>query len=244
MNGVLGLTDDPFPRPEIVNDYMEDLNNFALGCSNIVHVILGVLSDSLDLANGEKFESYHRSSFPSPSIVRLLKYAAGPPGSPGADVAPSVPHTPHTDLGTITLLFADSPGLQILPDGTDTWLDIEPKPGLIVNFGDALSLLTGGYFRSVLHRVASRQGKRMGERYSIAYMQRPEDHTPMRPLPSPLLANTSPVRSEKVEAESLTCAQWIDRKFGALRGNFDVNNDQSVVSGGRLFVPGWKSQAV
>lgn len=240
------MTNDPFPHPEIVDDYIGDLKSFALGCSNITHEILNVLSDNLQLPSDKTFGSYHRSTSPSPSIVRLLKYAAKPAPEPGAVVAPIVPHTPHTDLGTITLLFADSPGLQILPDGTDTWLDIEPKPGLIVNFGDALSLLTGGYFRSILHRVASRQGKGMGERYSIAYMQRPENHTPMCPLPSPVLTDMSLQNGEKDgnEAEAMTCAQWINKKFGALRGNFDVSHDQSVVSGGRKFVPGWQAQAV
>lgn len=60
----------------------------------------------------------------------------------------------HTDLGTITLLFRQPvAALQIL-NSEQQWKWVKPQDATItVNICDALSALTGGYFKSSIHRV-------------------------------------------------------------------------------------------
>lgn len=64
-------------------------------------------------------------------------------------------YTPgHTDLGTITLLFRQPvAALQIL-NSENQWKWVKPQDATItINICDALSALTGGYFKSSVHRV-------------------------------------------------------------------------------------------
>lgn len=139
----------------------------------------------------------------------------------------SIPQTAHTDMGSLTFLFTDSPGLQIQPAGSSEWLHVLPKAGCpIVNLGDAMKILSNGEFHSVLHRVVSVPGGQAEDRYSFAYLMRPEPSTLMAPLPGmghadkkrynvPGLghADDKSYNGEPVP----TCEEWITMKFRKLR---------------------------
>ena len=69
----------------------------------------------------------------------------------------------HSDSGALTLLL-QSPGVNglqaLAPDGT-TWLDVPPLPGtLVLNLGELLQLVTGGYFKATVHRVVPPRDER------------------------------------------------------------------------------------
>lgn len=81
------------------------LETFAAAAAAATTTILASLSTSLDLP-GRRLEAHHRPGAPSPDMLRLLRYAAQPRDERGA------PQVAHTDLGSLTVLFAGSPGLQ------------------------------------------------------------------------------------------------------------------------------------
>jgi len=69
--------------------------------------------------------------------------------------------SPHTDWGWITLIMQqeDVTGLELWHD--EEWHPIPPVRGsLLVNIGDYVSLLTGGRFKSPLHRVTTSNKER------------------------------------------------------------------------------------
>ncbi|KAJ5985073.1 hypothetical protein N7499_008674 [Penicillium canescens] len=203
-NGILGF--NPFIHPRLLDNHIHLLQNFLLTCIGISQNIFEALSSPLSLPTSHSLDKFHRPDAPAPDILRLLKYAASSKG----DQEFRVPQTPHTDLGSLTMLFADSPGLQIKPDGCDDWLYIEPKENhAVINLGDAMSLWSGGRYRSVLHRVASLPGVGMGERYSFAFLMRPENLAPMVSLADGLPG---------LDGGVLTSEEWIRAKFGVLRG--------------------------
>jgi isopenicillin N synthase-like dioxygenase len=217
-NGILAF--DAFPHPPLLDNNLPLLRRFILTCIGIAQNIFSALSAPLNLPQSHSFDAFHRRDAPAPDIIRLLKYAASQTGDSGD----RVPQTPHTDLGSLTMLFADSPGLQIKPDGCDEWLYVEPKEKhAVINLGDAMSLWTDGIFRSVLHRVASLPSRSMNERYSFAFLMRPENQAPMMPLLGP-----SALTDEK---DVLTSEDWIKAKFGILRG--DTTRDRNRILTGR-----------
>lgn len=74
--------------------------------------------------------------------------------------------TKHTDINMITLLLAQEEGLQLWYK--DEWLPItiEDPDLIIINAGDMLQHLTGGRYKSGLHRVVCQRNVR---RFSIPY---------------------------------------------------------------------------
>ncbi|KAL0261568.1 hypothetical protein SLS55_002998 [Diplodia seriata] len=74
----------------------------------------------------------------------------------------------HTDFGWTTLLLTDGhPGLEVLNQATGEWVQVPPeKDAYVVNVGDMLQQITGGCFKSNLHRV-----RNLGavHRYSVPY---------------------------------------------------------------------------
>jgi hypothetical protein len=71
----------------------------------------------------------------------------------------------RADFGFTTLLATNgTPGLEVYSQGS--WHPVEPEQGaFIVNIGDALSRLSGGKYKSSLHRVINNTGPKA--RYSI-----------------------------------------------------------------------------
>jgi isopenicillin N synthase-like dioxygenase len=94
----------------------------------------------------------------------------------------------HTDNGSITILFNVIGGLQILPPGLSNeeqnWRWFRPEPGFaVVNLGDALVQWSGGLLRSNMHRVVNPPGQQSrSDRYSFAYVLKPDNEAPMRRL--------------------------------------------------------------
>eukprot|EP01080_Neovahlkampfia_damariscottae_P008933 gene8933-882_t len=78
---------------------------------------------------------------------------------------------PHSDMGFITLAICFSSGLEIKELSTNKYFDAEknaPSEHCMMIFaGESLARLSGGYFKSPIHRVKS-----MKERYSLPFFFR------------------------------------------------------------------------
>ncbi|KAK9413325.1 putative Fe2OG dioxygenase domain-containing protein [Seiridium unicorne] len=232
-DGLFQLENTPFPHPPVVAATITTLRGIVTELESAAQTILRSLSVSLSLQQGQRFEEFHRPSRPASHILRLLKYHAD-----GRIDIGSVPQTPHTDLGSLTFVFTSTPGLQVLPAVTHSpggkpateadWRYVPPLEGhAIVNLGDCMSKMTNGLFKSVLHRVGPLPGHPMPERYSFAYLMRPEDSTPLRALDSRLIL---PPRDNE---DVVTSGEWIQSKFKALRGVHDAKNGDHILTGGR-----------
>jgi isopenicillin N synthase-like dioxygenase len=118
----------------------------------------------------------------------------------------------HTDFGSITILFNQLGGLQILPPPFLTggkepeWTYVKPLRGhCIVNLGDAMVKFTNGLLRSNIHRVVSPPGEQAKEtRYSVVYFSRPEDDVVLRRLEG---SDIIPELKEK--EEEINSKDWI-----------------------------------
>lgn len=98
------------------------------------------------------------------AALRLLHYPPHPKGDDTSLVGAGA----HTDFGAITLLLQDGhPGLQVLNQFTNEWVDIPPqKDAYVVNVGDMLEAWTNGTYKSNMHRVINTSGT---DRYSIPF---------------------------------------------------------------------------
>jgi isopenicillin N synthase-like dioxygenase len=107
-----------------------------------------------------------------PSQLRLIHY----PINPGAHDQPGI--GAHTDYECFTLLFATSPGLEVM-NGRGEWIDAPPVPGaFVVNIGDMLEYWSGGALVATTHRVR----KVRWERYSFPLFFNLDYHARLTPL--------------------------------------------------------------
>ncbi|KAG8170160.1 hypothetical protein KVR01_000905 [Diaporthe batatas] len=167
--------------PSVVRDRAEKFSEFHSECHYVTKILLDCISSKLGLLGQESLQQYHRNDAPSKSSLFFIHY-------PAMDLSQgSLGQNQHTDIGSLTLLFAQQWGLQVLcpvnfvcPETGERlqWRSVEPRPGhAIVNVGDTLRFLSGQKLRSALHRAMPLDG--VG-RYSVAYFLRPSDDSEFR----------------------------------------------------------------
>lgn len=120
--------------------------------------LAAMLARSLDLQ-----EDYFADGLEEPSVtVRLLRY----PPHPETALYNQLGSGAHTDWGLLTILLQDSCGGLEVKTASGDWIRADPVEGaFVVNLGDMVPRLTGGLYKSNLHRVLNNQSGR--DRYSV-----------------------------------------------------------------------------
>ncbi|CAN3366496.1 hypothetical protein DICA4_F02740 [Diutina catenulata] len=132
----------------------------------------------------------------------------------------------HSDSGGFTLITSQPIlSIQIRDYFTGQWKYVGHTPGgLIVNVGDALEFLTGGYFKSAIHRViAPPEDQRDYTRFVVIYFSQFKKSAVLDPesLQSPKLQKLDV--SSPPEWKKITSGQWQNEK-GRLFGQSKVND--------------------
>ena len=117
----------------------------------------------------------------------------------------------HTDFGTITILYSQPvTALQILsPDGVWRW--VKHIPGaLVVNAGDAMEFLSGGFYKATIHRVVQPPADQRGyERHGAFYFAMANDDVKLVPLAqSPVLQRVG-IKRRCADEDAPTMLQWL-----------------------------------
>jgi isopenicillin N synthase-like dioxygenase len=109
----------------------------------------------------------------------------------------------HKDYGWIALLLQDDlGGLQVQTlDGE--WLDAPPLPGtFVINIGEMLEIVSGGYMRATVHRVVSPDTTR--DRISIPFFPGLDAVVPVVELPTGLAAQARGIEQDPANPMSST----------------------------------------
>jgi isopenicillin N synthase-like dioxygenase len=132
----------------------------------------------------------------------------------------------HTDIGSLTILFNITGGLQLLNPGADprdesSWMYVQPVPGCAtVNLGDAMVEWSAGIPRSNMHRVTFAPGEQGNvPRYSLAYLVRPYGDAAMKRLAGE--GSLIPGLEQGEEDNGFTAREWEVQKSIALRSGRD-----------------------
>ena len=225
-------TSSPRPNPAPINGNREIFKAWFQKADAVISLILSHLDTALSLKPGT-LSSRQKQSDISGTALRLLKYRPQPPDDRRTSLLG------HTDIGTMTILFAILGGLQILPPGLENadenWRYVKPQPGCaIVNLGDAMVHFSGGVLRSNMHRVTYAPGEQAQfDRYSIAYLVRPQPGVTMQNLIEEKLGETTGTVGQKGgEAGELSYKEWEMKKAVAIQSGRNIMQSQ----GGRKLV--------
>ncbi|KAF8847922.1 Clavaminate synthase-like protein [Acephala macrosclerotiorum] len=172
----------PLSHPQIIETHRPQISAYIKQAHSIITLICSHLDSQLRLSPGT-FASMQPITSPSGTGLRMLRYPPQPEGDRRTSLLG------HTDIGSLTILFNITGGLQILlPDADPTddsgWVYVKPEPGCaIVNLGDAMVEWSGGILRSNMHRVTFAPGEQgKVPRYSLAYLVRPFGDVSMKRL--------------------------------------------------------------
>ena len=196
--------------PEVVKENLTQFHRFLSLSYFIAQFLLSCLSDALNLEGTARLEQRHRTGEPSNTTVGFLHYFKD---STNANAGIHK----HTDIGSLTLLFTQQWGLQVLLPDSRSWAFVQPKPGhVVVNVGDLLRFISGMRLKSCVHRVVPSIDDRRRDRYSIAYLLRPENAA----------------KFEDNQGNRVTAEGWWKEKLAIFSQGHEKQAVSSVLTGG------------
>ncbi|KAK3708430.1 hypothetical protein LTR37_011526 [Vermiconidia calcicola] len=167
--------DDPLEHPEIIKRRRGELEEFMAQSHKVVLVVLRVLGEQLGLGP-DLLPELHKIDRVGGDQARVTH---APPVS-----ADTITLGEHTDFGSVTVLFNQLGGLQVINPESYEWKYVKPEPDCaIINLGDALVKLVGDRLYSGVHRVVGPPGEQaQSPRHSVVYFARPNGHVKLRSL--------------------------------------------------------------
>ncbi|KAJ7933066.1 hypothetical protein B0H13DRAFT_2511538 [Mycena leptocephala] len=139
-------------HPQALRPYLDEIQAFAHhNHFNILHPILRLLALGLELPE-DTLVNQHQFDAVGETSARFMKYF--PRSEEEEQRTKQVWLKGHTDIGSVTILWSQPiGGLQILPlDGVWRWVR-HMDNALVINAGDVLTFLCGGFYPATRHRV-------------------------------------------------------------------------------------------
>lgn len=198
----------PLAHPQPINEWRAELETFMRSCHAVVTVVLRALSAQLGLPP-DALPSLHRIDRTGGDQARVTH-------APPVDES-TITLGEHTDFGSVTVLFNQLGGLQVLTPNSREWRYVRPQPGCaVINLGDAVVKLVGGRLYSGVHRVMAPPGEqRECPRHSVVYFSRPNGDVLLKSLFGD---------SEKEQA--VTADEWIAKR-AKLRNTANYKDEQT-----------------
>ncbi|EGO01206.1 hypothetical protein SERLA73DRAFT_105822 [Serpula lacrymans var. lacrymans S7.3] len=175
------------PHPPALCPFLPEIEAFCKhNFFNVIHPIFRLIALSLEIPE-ETLVNMHNYDAEGETYVRLVKYY---PRSEDEIKTNNVWLKGHKDFGSITILWSQPvAALQIMAaDGNWRWVR-HIDNALVVNAGEALEFLTGGYYKGTIHRVRQPPPDQQGyERLGIINFVLTDDDVELTPLTgSPVL---------------------------------------------------------
>ncbi|KAJ7615251.1 hypothetical protein DFH06DRAFT_1367364 [Mycena polygramma] len=175
-------------HPRSLRPHLPEIQAFAHhNHFNILYPILRLLALGLELPEDTLVEQ-HKFEAAGESSVRFMKYF--PRSEDEEQRTKQVWLKGHTDIGSVTILWSQPiGGLQILsPDGSWRWVR-HMDNAVVINAGDVLTFLCGGFYPATRHRVIQPPADQAGlPRLGVFYFSMANDDVKLIPhAESPVL---------------------------------------------------------
>lgn len=170
-------------HPQALRPLLPEIEEFAKHCHfSVLHPILRLLAVGLEMPEETLVNSHTYGTVKNESYVRFMKY--WPRSEDEEEKTNNVWLKGHTDFGSITILWSQPVvALQILsPSGRWQWVK-HIDNALVINAGDALEFLTGGFYKATIHRVVQPPPSQRGyTRLGVFYFAMPNGDVVLEPM--------------------------------------------------------------
>ncbi|KAF8515787.1 Clavaminate synthase-like protein [Hysterangium stoloniferum] len=175
-------------HPEALRPFLPEIAEFArFNHFQVLHPVLRLMALGLELPENYLVD-IHNFYSKGETYVRLMKYY--PRTDEDEERSKNVWLKGHTDFGSVTILWSQPiSALQILsPDGKWRWIK-HLDNALVINAGDCLEFLSGGFYKATIHRVVQPPpDQRQYNRLGLFYFALPDDDVKLDPImESPVL---------------------------------------------------------
>lgn len=169
--------------PESIHPLLDEIHEFARFNHNvIVRKIFSALSLVLKVPYDYFWNLSRKYETEGDDFLRYMMIHRPPPED---DVeSKGVRIQGHTDFGSLTVLWSQPiASLQVLMKD-NVWRTVRHKPNaLVVNLGDSLYFLSGGYLQATIHRVvAPPEDQIQYRRLNVIYFSKFDNDTKLLPI--------------------------------------------------------------
>ncbi|TFY69355.1 hypothetical protein EVJ58_g450 [Rhodofomes roseus] len=222
-------------HPQALRPFLPEITEFARFCHlKILHPVLRLLATCLELPE-ETFVNQFQFDAEGDTWFRTMKYY--PRSVEEEEKTKNVWLKGHADYTGISMLWSQPvAALQVMsPDGKWRWVK-HIDNAVIINAGEAMAFLSGGYYKATIHRVVQPPEDQRGyPRLGLYYFATPDDDVLLVPhTESPVLQKVG-VKRRFEDADAPTSEQW--RKASSSRYGLvqlkkrDDGHEQDVVHG-------------
>ncbi|KAI0800148.1 hypothetical protein C8Q74DRAFT_394695 [Fomes fomentarius] len=195
-------------HPTALRPFLPEIDAFARhNHFNILHPILRILALSLEVPE-DTFIEKHAFGADGQTAVSSMKYF--PRTEEEEQKSKNVWLKGHTDIGSITALWSQPvSGLQIMsPEGKWKWVR-HIDNAVIINTGDTMDFLTGGYYKPTIHRVVQPPvDQRQSTRLCVMYFAMPQDDVRLAPLSESPVLQKAGIERRFEDTEAPTMSGW------------------------------------
>lgn len=217
-------------HPQALRPLLPEIEAFArFNHFNVLHPILRLLALGMELPENS-FVDQHGFDTDGATYVRFARYY--PRDEDDETKTKNVWLKGHTDTGSITILWSQPiAALQVLsPDGKWRWIK-HIENALVVNTGDAMEFLSGGFYKPTIHRVVQPpQDQRGLIHLGVFYFCMPDDNVKLVPhAESPVLQKHG-IERRCDDADAPTMAAWREgRTRSRANGRSELRKRQAGV---------------
>ncbi|KAG2136002.1 hypothetical protein DEU56DRAFT_913091 [Suillus clintonianus] len=222
-------------HPETLRHLLPEIKEFCKhNHFNVLHPILRLIARSLELPE-DTLVNNHDYDAVGETYVRFMNY---PRTEEEETKTKNVWLKGHTDFGSITILWSQPvAALQILTrEGEWRWIR-HIENAIVVNAGDALDFLTGGYYKGTIHRVVKPPEDQRGyARLGVFYFTMPNDDVKLVPMAESPVLQRAGIQRRCDDSEAPTMEQWRKGRTSAY-GQSELENgkekgvEQEVING-------------
>ncbi|KAH9944884.1 Clavaminate synthase-like protein [Amylocystis lapponica] len=195
-------------HPTALRPFLPEIEAFTSLChTQVLHPILRLLALGMELPE-ESFVNVHNYARAGAASARFMKYF--PRTDDEESKTNNVWLKGHTDFGSISILWSQPiSALQILSqDGQWRWIR-HIENALVVNAGDAMEFLSGGFYKGTIHRVIQPPVDQRGlERLGVFYFGFPDDDVKLMPFADSPVLQEQGVQRRFEDAEAPTMEMW------------------------------------